>query len=109
MLASQAREWLEARAIWKSREDLPQGHANHAGIGCWLLVRGVFAQSRKLRQQLLEVPTHAIIRHHAGKCGIKELSILHFRNFYMNQEVDNARQCDNNSTSEVNDFFYQKI
>ena len=31
---SQAREWLEARAIWKSREDLPQGHANHAGIGC---------------------------------------------------------------------------
>ena len=43
MLASQAREWLEARAIWKSREDLPQGHANHAGIGCWLLVRGVFA------------------------------------------------------------------
>ena len=37
MLASQAREWLEARAIWKSREDLPQGHANHAGIGCWLV------------------------------------------------------------------------
>ena len=33
---------------------------------------------------------------------------------FLNQEVDNARQCaarqcDNNSTSEVNDFFYQKI
>ena len=30
-------------------------------------------------------------KHEAGKYGIKELSILHFRNFYMNQEVDNAR------------------